>query len=139
KVLVFSSHAPEHRKRLDEEMSRPTAGVHDCHFRYQFRPAVERPSYRSSFVVEAQILKFSDEWAFRMPTCPPCTERILEQESNHIVFGEQLGYGPEVGAANLSFGSVYLVLFILLPELIYPAERVISCKYLGRQSGENLL
>ena len=61
-----------------------------------------------------------------MPGRPPRAERVLEQEPDHVVLGEQLGHRPEVGAADLALRGVDLVLLVLLPELVHPAERVVG-------------
>ena len=74
-----------------------------------------------------------------MPGGPPRAEGVLEQEPDHVVLGEQLGHRPEVRAADLALGGVDLVLLVLLPELVHPAQRVVGSERLCRDGVEDLL
>ena len=103
------------------------------------RPAVEGARGRRAVVVEAQVVEALDERAVRVAGCPPGAEGVLQQEPDHVVLGEQLGDRAEVGAADLALGGVDLVLLVLLPELVHPAERVVGGEDLRRQAGEDLL
>ena len=74
-----------------------------------------------------------------MPGRPPRAERVLEQEADHVVLGEELGHRRDVGAADLALGGVDLLLLLRLPELVDPAERVVGGEHLAREAGEDLL
>ena len=69
-----------------------------------------------------------------MPGRPPRAEGVLEQEPDHVVLGEQLGHRPEVRAADLALRGVDLVLLVLLPELVDPAQRVVGSERLCRDA-----
>ena len=65
-------------------------------------PLIEGAGGRLSVVVEAQVVEVLDQGALGMPGGPPGAERVLEQEADHVVLGEELGDRAEVGAADLS-------------------------------------
>ena len=66
------------------------------------------------------------ERAVGMAARPPGAERVLEQEADHVVLGEELGHRRQVGAADLVAGLVDLLLALGLPELVDPAEGVVG-------------
>ena len=61
-----------------------------------------------------------------MAARPPGAERVLEQEADHVVLGEELGHRRQVGAADLAPGSLTSLLALALPELVDPAEGVVG-------------
>ena len=61
----------------------------------------------------------------------PCAERVVEEEVDHVVFGEELRDRRQLVGANLHAGIVDLLLPLRLPELVGPAE--------GIAGGEDLL
>ena len=68
-----------------------------------------------------------------MTGCPPGPERVLEQEADHVVLGEELRHRAEVGAADLALGGVDLVLLLALPVLVDPAEAIVRGEDLLRE------
>ena len=68
-----------------------------------------------------------------MTGCPPGPERVLEQEADHVVLGEELRHRAEVGAADLALGGVDLVLLLTLPVLVDPAEAIVRGEDLPRE------
>ena len=68
-----------------------------------------------------------------MTGCPPGPERVLEQEADHVVLGEELRHRAEVGAADLALGGVHLVLLLALPVLVDPAKAIVRGEDLLRE------
>ena len=66
-----------------------------------------------------------------MPGRPPRAERVLQQEPHHVVLGEQLRDRGQVGTADLALGAIDLCLSAGLPELVYPAKRVLCSDHLN--------
>ena len=91
------------------------------------------------FVLPAQVVPLPDQRAVGMASGPPGAQAVLEQELHHVVFGEELGDGVEVGAADLALAAVDLVLFLRLPELVDPAQAVVGREDGGGQSIEQRL
>ena len=60
------------------------------------------------------------------PRRPPSSQGIVEQESHHIGLSKKLGHGGQFSGTDLHFGGVDLILFLGLPELVHPAEAIIS-------------
>ena len=100
-------------------------------------PALERAGGRGAVVAEAQVLPLAQERAVRVAARPPGAERVLEQEADHVVLGEELGHRRQVGPADLVAPLVDLVLALALPELVDPAEGVVRGEQLGRQALED--
>ena len=124
--FLFGAHLPQHRERLDEEVTRAAARVHDRDLGDAVGPTVEGAGGGPAVVVEAEVLEALHERAVGMSCGPPRAEGVLEQEPDHVVLGEQLGHRPEVRAADLALRGVDLVLLVLLPELVHPAQRVVG-------------
>src|SRR5438874_5528562 len=99
-------------------MARTAARIHDRHLRHALRPALERTGSRLAILSDAQVVERRDEWALRMPARPPGTQRVLEQEPDHVVLGEQLRHRPQVRTTDLPLRRVDLVLLVFLPELV---------------------
>src|SRR4051794_15564279 len=74
-----------------------------------------------------------------MPARPPRTERVLKQEADHVILGEQLRHRPQVRTTNLALRRVDLVLLVFLPELVHPAKRIVGREHLDRQTAKDLL
>ena len=72
-----------------------------------------------------------------MAAGPPRAERVLEQEADHVVLGEELGHRREVGAADLATGVIDFLLPLGLPELVDPAKCVVGAEQFGRQVGKD--
>ena len=78
-----------------------------------------------------------EERAVRVPARPPGAERVLQQEPDHVVLGEELGHRRQVGAADLVAALVDLVLALALPELVDPAQGIVGGEQRGRQALED--
>lgn len=63
---------------------------------------------------------------------PPSAERVLQQEAHHVVLGEQLRHGRDVGTADLDAGVVDSFFLGRLPELVDPAESILRREHLRR-------
>src|SRR5262249_39624242 len=61
-----------------------------------------------------------------VPGTPPSPERVVQKELHHVVFGKQLCHGREGMPVDLLLAPVDLVLLLGLPELVDPAEAVVS-------------
>ncbi len=138
-LLFFHAHASQHLKRGDQEVARAAARVDHGHLGGMRGPAGECACGRCAVVAEAQIAKRLNQRTIRMAGGPPRTERVFEQELDHIVLGEQLGHRRDVGATDLAPALVHSVFALCLPELVNPAERVIGSKNLRRQIDDNPL
>ena len=100
-AFLLGAHAPEHPEHCDEEVTGAAAGVHHRHVDSTVRPITERARRRGAVLVEAQVLPAVKECRRGVTCGPPCSERVLQQESNHVVLGEKLCDGREVRPANL--------------------------------------
>ena len=63
-------------------------------------------------------------------------DRLVEQEVDHVGFGEELGDGGQLGGADFVAGFVDGVFASGLPVLVHPAERVGGGEQRRRQAGE---
>lgn len=70
---------------------------------------------------------------------PPRAECVVQQELDHIVFGEKLRDSRQLVRADLLAGLVHLVLVFLLPELTTPAQAVVGRENLSRQRRQDSL
>ena len=57
---------------------------------------------------------------------PPGAERVVQQEEHHIMLGEQLRDSGQLVGADLVARFIDLLLMLGLPELIDPAQAIIS-------------
>jgi hypothetical protein len=62
----------------------------------------------------------------------------VEEELHHVVLGEELGNGGELIGSDLHPGFIDLILSLLLPELVGPAEGIIRREDLGREFSQKL-
>lgn len=117
----------------------PPQGTHDGDFGGALGPAGEATGSRRTVVQETEIAVGLDQRAVGVASRPPGTQRVLQQEANHVVLGEQLRHRAEVGPADLALAEVDLVLLLRLPELIAPAQSVVGCEHVRRQIPNELL
>ena len=57
---------------------------------------------------------------------PPGAQGVVQQEFDHIVFGEELGHRADGAGADLLLAVVHLLFLLALPELIHPAQTIIG-------------
>ena len=155
----FLRHAErdEDRQREDEEVPRPHAGIEHGDVLRRLRPAFERAGGRTPGAFRPVLRLVSDEAqigpvdiadlaggaqrslvrrrrrearvAGKHLAGPPGAERVVQQEEDHVVLGEELRDGRQLVGADLHLGLVDLVLLVRLPELVDPAEAVIGLEH----------
>ena len=73
--------------------------------------------------------------ARRCPACaPPGPDRVVQEELDHVVLGEQLRYRGQCPPVDLRTALVDFFFPLGLPELVDPAQTVIRQKRLAGQS-----
>ena len=72
-------------------------------------------------------------------TRPPCAKRVVQQEEDHVVLGEELCDSRQFVCADLDLRLVDLVFLVRLPELVDPAEAVIRLEDRLRQTLQQVL
>ncbi len=122
--LDFLPHRDQHVQGRDQEVAGSAARVHHRHARDLIRPGREGPCGGSSIVAVAQVGPGVPQMRFGIARGEPGAKRILEQEIDDVVFGEELGHRWQVVAGDLLASRVDFVLALRLPELVDPAQRV---------------
>src|SRR3989442_6256599 len=84
-------------------------------------------------------LGFEDSSLGPQPCRPPCADGVVEEKQHHVVLSKQLCDGWQSLARDLVAGGVNLIFALRLPELIDPAQAVLSGKDLDRQIGDEFL
>ena len=137
--LLFHAHLPQQVEGFDEEVSRAAAGIQHGHLGGAVRPVGEGAGRWRAVVADAEVGQFLPEWTLGVAGDPPGTERVLEQEADHVVLGEELGDGRELLSPDPPLAAVHLRLLLRLPELVAPAERVLRVEDGCREAHEQAL
>src|SRR5579875_198432 len=145
----------------DQKVAAPHAGIEQRDFFRSFGPSLERPGGGPPLPLgavlglvahKAQIAPLNAAYragrakfilglcrtrklrlARENLSCPPCAERVVQQEEDHVVLGEKLGDGGNFVSTNLPLRLVDLFLSIGLPELIDPSKTVIGDEHVTRK------
>src|SRR5438067_120544 len=88
--LSLHPHLPEHLEGDHEEVPGAAARIHHGHLGHCVGPAWEAAGGGLALVVEAEVLPVLHERAPWMTCGPPGSERVLEQEADHVVLREEL-------------------------------------------------
>ena len=155
-TLQLHSHGNEHEQGRHQEMTRPVRRIEHRKLRKQRRPFLERAGGRTPFrpvLNQAKVgkrnllggnggtgLLFRCEVpAFQLRGGIPRAKRVVEKERDHVVLGKELRDRREFLCADLHLAGVYGIFSLLLPELVYPAQRIRCAERLRRKSLQKLL
>ncbi|KAF5036756.1 hypothetical protein DSECCO2_571790 [anaerobic digester metagenome] len=128
-LTFLLSNRKQHVKRFHEEVPAAAGWVKEPEL-FRCRRKCGEVVLDLIFVVNPPLPKP----AFRVERKPPCAERVLEQELDHVRLGEELRHGANVCPLNLPPRLVDLLLLFGLPELVRPAERVLGTEGLRWES-----
>ena len=115
--------------------ARAAAGVHDGDLADAVGPAREGAGGRGAVVAIAEIRQLARSSGLSgAGAAHQRAERVLQQEADHVVLGEELRHRGQVGAADLApAGLLTSSFFFALPELVDPAQGIVGGEDLGRQ------
>src|SRR5712692_10191389 len=118
-------------------MAAATAGIEHGEIFERRRPAIECPRRRRSIVTPTQVFHLDRGLPIGntgstgrsldpVPCTPPGPDGVVQQELHHVRLGEKLRDGRERAAVDLFAALINLLLLLGLPELVDPAETVVS-------------